>query len=149
MKRAQFREFLSSKNSTLTVNRYFRLMALATIELLCTIPIATYFLYLNASSGILPYNGWADLHFNWSHVGQFPATIWRLSHTTVVAQEMTRWLVVICAYIFFGFFGFAAEARRNYARALRPLGRFVPGFLKTLKLSRFVLSFSVSTNSSF
>ncbi|KLO16520.1 STE3-domain-containing protein [Schizopora paradoxa] len=117
-KRSQFRELLS-QNKSLTVNRYFRLMALATIELICTIPFATYFIIINSSGGqVFPYKGWADLHFHWSFVGQFPATLWRLDHKAEIALELTRWLVVVCAFVFFAFFGFADEARRNYKRVI-------------------------------
>lgn len=114
---AQFSELLTS-NSALTVNRYLRLMALATTELLCTTPFAAYSIYLNLTTQPLnPYRGWEDVHFHYSQVDQFPAVIWHLSRQTVISMELNRWLVVACAFIFFGFFGFAEEARRNY-RAL-------------------------------
>lgn len=140
-KRSQFRELLS-QNKSLTVNRYFRLMALATIELICTIPFATYFIIINASGGqVFPYKGWADLHFHWSFVGQFPATLWRLDHKAEIALELTRWLVVVCAFVFFAFFGFADEARRNYKRVITSAleSRFVRKLVPKLR-SKYVLS---------
>ena len=104
-----------SSNSSLTLHRYFRLMALATVELLCTTPFSSYFIYLDATSmPISPYKGWADLHFDYSRVDQVPSVIWHLSSTEAVALELTRWLMVVCALVFFLFFGFAEEARRNY-----------------------------------
>lgn len=99
----------------MTVNRYFRLMALATTELFCTTPFAAYSVYLNLSTEPLnPYRGWADTHFNFSKVLQFPAVQWRLNHLLVISLELSRWLAVICAIVFFLFFGFAEEARRHY-----------------------------------
>jgi pheromone a factor receptor len=51
-RRAQFNQFLSS-NTAFTANRYFRLMAPATLE---HTPISTYGLYLNiAQSPIAPW----------------------------------------------------------------------------------------------
>ncbi|KAH7882763.1 pheromone A receptor-domain-containing protein [Phlebopus sp. FC_14] len=115
-RRAQFSEFVSSTTS-LTINRYFRLMALATIELLCTTPISAYGIYLNVtSSPIQPWKGVADAHYNYSRVGQYPSVVWRSSYVNVVSSELTRWSLVFCAFIFFGFFGFADEARKNYRK---------------------------------
>lgn len=116
-RKAQFSEMLSS-NTSLTMHRYFRLMALATIELLCTTPFSAYFIYLDATSmPISPYRGWADLHFGYSRVDQVPSVIWHLSSKEVLALELTRWLMIVCALVFFLFFGFAEEARRHYKMA--------------------------------
>lgn len=116
-RRKQFKEFIQS-NTSLTVNRYFRLMALATTELICTTPFASYSIYLNLTTETVnPYRGWSDTHFDYSRVGQIPATIWHLNHQTVISIELTRWLVVACALLFFGFFGFAEEARKHYRAA--------------------------------
>ncbi|KAI5119269.1 hypothetical protein M0805_007271 [Coniferiporia weirii] len=117
---------LFAMSPSFNVNRYFRLMALASTELLCTTPFAVYSIYLNLTTGpLIPYRGWADLHFNYSQVDQFPAVIWHLNHQAVISLELNRWLVVACAFIFFGFFGFAEEARNNYrALFLRTASRF-------------------------
>lgn len=118
---AQFNELLT-KNSALTKNRYLRLMALATTELICTTPFASYSIYLNLTAQPLtPYRGWADLHFNYSRVDQIPAVLWRTSHQTLISLELSRWLVVACAFVFFLYFGFADEARRNYVRVFTVL----------------------------
>ncbi|TCD62967.1 a-factor receptor [Steccherinum ochraceum] len=122
-RRAQFSEFLASKTS-LRPNRYFRLMALATGDLLFTMPIALYGAILNATdSTIFPWISWADTHADYWKVNQVPALLWRSSHVSVVALEMTRWAPVICSLIFFAFFGFAEEARRHYADAIRSVLR--------------------------
>ncbi|KAI0341208.1 STE3-domain-containing protein [Trametopsis cervina] len=113
-RRVQFNQFLS-RNNSLTANRYFRLMGLATTELLCTTPIAAYGMWLNIqNSPISPWISWADTHFNYSQVDQYPALLWRASRNTVISFEMTRWSPVFCGIVFFAFFGFAGEARRHY-----------------------------------
>lgn len=120
-----------ASNSSLTINRYFRLMALATTELLCTTPFASFSIYLNLTAQpVHPYLGWADTHFDFSRVQQIPATLWHLSRGTVVSLELSRWLMVTCALVFFGFFGFAAEARRNYQV-------FFASMSKKIRLSAF------------
>nr|AVI69658.1 pheromone receptor [Cyclocybe aegerita] len=113
-RRAQFSQFLSS-NASLTVNRYFRLMSLATIELLFNLPITTYGLYLNITGRpIYPWKSWSDIHFDWYTIDTFPAALWRSSTLMVVNLELSRWSMIFCALVFFGFFGFAEEARKNY-----------------------------------
>ncbi|KAJ7455421.1 pheromone A receptor-domain-containing protein [Mycena latifolia] len=116
-RRAQFNQFLSS-NAALTANRYFRLMALATIELAFNTPISSYGLYLNVTqSPIQPWVSWANTHFDFGTIDQWPAFLWRADQKTVVAVELSRWAQVFCAFIFFAFFGFAAEARKHYRMA--------------------------------
>ncbi|EPS99299.1 hypothetical protein FOMPIDRAFT_1124670 [Fomitopsis schrenkii] len=116
-RRAQFSEFVSS-SSGLSANRYFRLMALATAELLCTTPIAAYGLYLNLSAGPLsPWISWENVHYDYSQVHQYPSVIWRASRANVIAFHLSLWAPVFCAFVFFAFFGFADEARRNYLKA--------------------------------
>jgi pheromone a factor receptor len=40
-----------------------------------------------------------------------------MSPVQIASLETTRWAAVLCAFVFFAFFGFADEARKNY-RAL-------------------------------
>ncbi|KAJ7323226.1 putative pheromone receptor [Mycena albidolilacea] len=98
---AQFTQFLSG-NSGLTPRRYFRLMALTSLEILLNFPIATYGLYLTASSEPI------------APVEQVLAILWHTNGHTAAIVELSRWAGVICNFFFFGFFGFAAEARKNY-----------------------------------
>ncbi|KAJ7469378.1 pheromone receptor Rcb3 B45 [Mycena galericulata] len=117
-RRAQFAQFLSASAPSLTPTRYFRLMALASLELLLNIPLSTYGLYLSASrSAIQPWISWANTHADFSFVGQVPAVLWRADKHTQATVELSRWAGVLCAFAFFAFFGFAAEARKHYALA--------------------------------
>ncbi|KAI0830078.1 STE3-domain-containing protein [Trametes gibbosa] len=115
----QFREFLQS-GGALTVSRYYRLMALAATEILFTIPLGVYELYSNAIDGALhPWLGWNDTHFNFSVVEEVPALAWRTYPKLLIPLEMSRWVLPVCAFVFFGYFGFAEEARRHYKLALK------------------------------
>jgi len=117
--RALSKEFLSM-HANLTSGRYLRLMCLAGIEVICTVPLGAYAIYLNAADhGIRPWKGWADTHSHFSRVDQIPALLWRSNHITEVSLELSRWLCVICAIVFFAFFGFAEEARKNYRSAIQ------------------------------
>jgi pheromone a factor receptor len=124
-RRAQFKELLSV-NSNLNSNRYFRLMCLAGTEILFTFPLSCWSIFLNATSDpIEPWKGWDDTHSDFSHVGQYPSVIWHLDKGEAISLETTRWFVILCAIVFFAFFGFADEARKNYRAAFDSVGKRV------------------------
>ncbi|KAJ7145534.1 pheromone A receptor-domain-containing protein [Mycena epipterygia] len=124
--RAESKEFLFSSDNNLNLNRYVRLMALASTDLLLTIPLSIYVLYINTSVvGLSPWISWADTHSNFSRVVLIPGIVWRSSELTVASLETTRWLTVACAFIFFGYFGFADEAMKNYRLVISAAARRV------------------------
>ncbi|KAJ6458070.1 putative pheromone receptor [Mycena vitilis] len=112
--RVQLKELLSSNNN-LNLNRYVRLMCLASTDLLFTIPLSIWVLWVNVSVvGLSPWISWADTHSNFSRVLQVPGVFWRADVYTVASLETTRWATTACALLFFGYFGFADEAIKNY-----------------------------------
>lgn len=113
-RRAQFKELLS-RNSNLNSNRYWRLMCLAATEVLFTVPLGVWGIYTNATAyPISPWISFADTHAGFSRVDQTPSIIWRSNPRLEIPLEVTRWSPIVCALIFFGYFGFADEARKNY-----------------------------------
>jgi hypothetical protein len=112
-RRAEFNAVVS-KSSALTINRYFRLMLLATVEICCTIPISSYFLYTDTFHLLTPWISWSNIHFNFSRVDLIPAVLWRSNHAQLVAVELSRWVLPLCSILFFALFGFAEEAQRHY-----------------------------------
>ena len=66
-------------------------------------------------------------------VDQFPLSVYGRN----IALESTRWMTIICSFVFFGFFGFADEARIHYRLALNSI-------TKTLGISSFTLTGSSS-----
>ncbi|KAF8630088.1 hypothetical protein AX17_005486 [Amanita inopinata Kibby_2008] len=127
--RSQFKEVLSN-NSNLNTDRYIRLMLLAGIDVALTVPLGSWALYLNIKAGLNPWISWEDTHSGFSRVDQIPALIWR--HIPVLNRgiELTRWAPIICAFIFFGFFGFAEEARKNYRSMAQSVAKHV-GYTST------------------
>jgi len=106
-----------STNNTITFHRYFRLMALATVDLLITIPFSAFIIYANFKFGkVSPWISWDHTHHGFSRIIQIPAHFWRNEPVAQFAMEFSRWSVVACGFVFFMFFGFADEARRNYRR---------------------------------
>ena len=123
--RTQFNELLSG-HSNLNSGRYVRLMCLAGIEVLCTVPMGSYMLYRNSQSDpINPWISWEKVHRRFSRVDNVPAFAWRSDPYVAGSLELTRWLCVICAVIFFAFFGFADEARKHYRSAMQSITKRV------------------------
>ncbi|KAH9948847.1 putative fungal pheromoneG-protein-coupled receptor [Amylocystis lapponica] len=114
---------LLTSNSNLNFNRYFRLMGLAAIEICCTIPVSIFGLVNDSQVPIYKFVGLADLHYNFSFVLQSPAVIWRSSPATVRAIDLTMWSIILCALVFFAFFGFAEDARKHYRLAFTAVAK--------------------------
>ena len=113
-RRKQFRDLITA-NSHLTYSRYWRLIALASVDFCGTIPFAMWAIIANATaSEVYPWVSWADTHWGYSRVFQFPRVIMNETPVLVALLETTRWAAVICALVFFAFFGFADEAKKNY-----------------------------------
>ena len=107
---------LPGSNKSVNYNRYMRLIAMSGIQLLINLPLFLYNLYVNAHDvTVSPWISWKNTHFNYSFVGQLHSAAWRPHGATSI--EWTRWSVVLGAFAFFGFFGFAEEARKNYRLA--------------------------------
>jgi len=111
-RRKQFRDF-ATPGGMLTYNRYWRLIILATVDISMTIPISLVLMITNATrSKVLPWVSWANTHFDYSRVVQVPVVL--LDRNTYILFELYRWSIVFCAFLFFAFFGFADEAKKNY-----------------------------------
>ena len=124
---------LISANVNLSYNYYWRLIALASVDFCFTLPLAIRAVVLNSLAGVSPWVSWADTHSGYSRVFQTPRIVLDQHPILVYGYEITRWAPVLCAFVFFAFFGFAGEARRNYR-------------LFALTIAKF-LGFTVSTES--
>lgn len=109
---------------------YFRLMVVASTEILATIPLGTYILATDAKEDDGHWESWASMHSHYSVVYQIPGSIWKNNRQASRNLEMFRWLLVASAFTFFAFFGFAEEARQNYRRVYTSLASRV-GYSKS------------------
>ncbi|KAF9459379.1 pheromone receptor [Collybia nuda] len=124
---------LISDHKSMNTNRYFRLMCLAGIDVLLTVPLGSYAAYqsITTGGGIHPWISWEDTHWGFARHEVVPAFLWRRVSSIESAIEFNRWQIIICSFIFFGFFGFAEEARHNYRSAFWSVaGRF--GYTRTV-----------------
>ncbi|KAJ7883809.1 pheromone A receptor-domain-containing protein [Mycena leptocephala] len=96
--RSQFRLLVSaSGHANLSLNRYIRLMALASTNLLLT----SFFLYSNVAV---------------TDAGIY----WRANPYSAAGVKTLRWATEMCALLFFAYFGFADEAIKKYCGLSSP-----------------------------
>ncbi|VDC02673.1 unnamed protein product [Peniophora sp. CBMAI 1063] len=119
------------RGSTQTVlhKSHLRILALASIDVLLTLPIGIVNLVLFITQGLqdasIPfYPGWSYVHTGWTPVG-FPYTELEADTSGLVATYFTYWSTPALAFAIFGLFGFTFEARDSYWRVVcMVLGRF-------------------------
>ncbi|TRM56681.1 pheromone A receptor-domain-containing protein [Schizophyllum amplum] len=139
IRRLQFAQILA-RNKSLNTSRYMRLMLLAIIDMCCTIPLGALSIYLSSHGITLsPWISWEDTHYDFGRVELIPALIWRSDATYQSSVELTRWLPVICAFLFFGLFGFANEAKRYYSERYAVIAKKL-GHVSSPKLRGFQLA---------
>nr|AOC97513.1 putative pheromone receptor [Flammulina velutipes] len=116
VRRVQFTSLLNSTNS-INMNRYVRLMMLSICDMAFTVPLAIYVMYIDTTGiPLAPWISWEETHYHWNRVEVFPASMWRGVKESQITVELTRWLPVFCAFLFFALFGFASEATKNYKK---------------------------------
>jgi pheromone A receptor len=99
-------------------NRYIRLIVLSTAQICISMPVAFFILAINASYlTVFPWISWDVTHAHYYVVGQVPSFMWRADPIVETSLELERWIIVISAFLFFAFFGFAEEARSHYRKA--------------------------------
>ena len=107
--------------STTSVSRktYFRILALASIDIMLTLPIGIVNVVLNATAALaqggLPfYWGWSVLHTDWEPVGISYADL-KANGTASLGQfYFSHWTSPALAFVIFGLFGLSSEARASY-----------------------------------
>ncbi|KAI0315009.1 STE3-like pheromone receptor [Amylostereum chailletii] len=106
-----------TNHAFLNVNRYFRLMVFATIDMMAVVPISVFNIYIGTKGvDLAPWISWADTHFDFQRVEFIPAIVWKTDGAFFISVEMGRWVYPLSSIVFFGVFGFTAEARKSYRR---------------------------------
>ncbi|VDC04728.1 unnamed protein product [Peniophora sp. CBMAI 1063] len=117
------------QNDEFTVSRttYLRILALASIDLLLTLPIgiATIVLTIKESlyHGSLPfYSGWEHDHAQWEPQGTSYTDIASEQTSIRAANYFTMWTSPVLAFVIFSLFGVTSEARASYWRIICAVG---------------------------
>ena len=125
--RKDVNRFLRSNGSVSRTN-YFRILALASIDILLTLPFGIATIALNVSSQVsspfgLPfYFGCTFDHTEWEPVGSSYAEIVAFGKSNLAAFYFNHWTSPILAFAIFGLFGVTSEARASYLRIIRTIG---------------------------
>ena len=124
--RRDINRFLRSNNSV-SRNNYMRILALASIDVLITLPVgvATIILRVTQSLSVGPmpfYFGWTYDHTDWAPVGYSYAEIVAFGTSNVAEQYFTQWTSPVLAFVIFGLFGVTSEARTSYWRVICTMG---------------------------
>jgi pheromone a factor receptor len=91
------------------------------MDLIVTIPLRVYYMVKDAELGMKPWINWDHTQSKYSPVFRVMAFISKNRHDTARSLEISRWWLVLNAFVFFAFFGFTSEARQNYRRAFTSL----------------------------
>jgi len=99
-------------------------MLLAATVAICSVAFQSYALAQDLSHKLEPWTSFKELHANISVVPKYSAQQWR-SGSDAADIDLARWLWVICALLFFAFFGFSDEAVKHYRYAMSLAGSYV------------------------
>jgi pheromone a factor receptor len=161
-RRLTFARHLQDSNSALTPSRYFRLMAMAIVQMFWATFLTVTNMWLTCRGGLRPWISWADVHSNFGRVGVFPRLF--------IPQEQWAWTyfifwtLPITAVMFFSFFAFGQDAMKEYkacfgtarrvlripekakARPLQSIPEFAPRFPRTDRKSTATSSSDAETH---
>jgi len=115
-RRMSFAAHLQNSNSALTTHRYLRLMAMAVTEILWGTALTAFNLCNNIESGLRPWISWQNVHSDWLRVDLFAFI--ELPPSYIHSMFLLWWAMPASAYIFFLFFGFGEEARKEYGQVI-------------------------------
>ncbi|VDB92186.1 unnamed protein product [Peniophora sp. CBMAI 1063] len=118
----EINQFLQSNNPVSRTN-YFRILALACIDILLTLPMGIVTIVLlvknDLSFGRFPfYYGWTPDHTDWQPVNYSYADITSGGPFDVAYFHFTNWTSPVLAFAIFGLFGVTLEARASYWRVI-------------------------------
>ncbi|VDB87006.1 unnamed protein product [Peniophora sp. CBMAI 1063] len=114
--------FLRS-NDSISRASYIRILALASIDLILTLPfgIVSLVIDINPSAGepFRFYDGWGYVHLasDWQPIAFSYSNLLSKGNVTVSQFYFSSWVYPILSFIIFGFFGISSEARASYHRA--------------------------------
>ncbi|VDC07998.1 unnamed protein product [Peniophora sp. CBMAI 1063] len=113
-----------------TRKNHLRILALASIDILFTLPIGIASLMLNVKElldvGVFPfYPGWSVVHNYWEPLSVPYSELQAIGSYAIALQYITYWASPTLAFAIFGLFGLTVEARTSYSRLVEMIaGRF-------------------------
>lgn len=120
LRRSQVKSLLKSSKGGLGLSHYFRLIGMATCDIVLGLPLSIYYMY-GAITSIREWGSWEDVHHNFSRIVARSEESISGNSTFVTQRFMPRWLCPLMCAIFFLFFGVGEDAIKEYARWVRPI----------------------------
>nr|CDR19336.1 STE3 protein [Papiliotrema terrestris] len=116
-RRLQFQTLLKNSQTGLNAGQFFRLMALANVELLVGMPLNLAVL-IARSQKLEQWPGFTVVHTNWGYIREVSASAIDLYYfdTGIALSILTGWFGPVLAIFFFLFFGVVEDAIREYSR---------------------------------
>jgi pheromone a factor receptor len=133
---------LVGSDPNLTFSRYWRLIILSSMDIIFTIPLYSFSLYLTVLN-LQPWISWDNVHADFGRIDQFTSLTWRGNAVVVITMEFNRWSYVLCAFVVFALFGFGADAMRDYRSTWTSVSSCIALFATS---ARKTLSLSSSTS---
>ncbi|CUA75780.1 Pheromone B alpha 3 receptor [Schizophyllum commune H4-8] [Rhizoctonia solani] len=115
--RQQFNQLLNNSGSGINLSRYFRLLALASEEIIFAVPFAVYILRANLTQGSIP--PWVSLDYLHRHYNTITPISWELMQLDQRAFNVilvSLWVVPGGGFLFFIWFGLGGEAFAAYKK---------------------------------
>ena len=119
---------LLQSNGSVSRTNYYRIFALASIDVMLTLPIGVVTITLlvkgdMAERSHLPfYRGWSIVHSGWEPEGFTYAYAQASGTSALAADYFSRWTSPVLAFAIFGLFGITKEARASYWRVICTIG---------------------------
>jgi pheromone a factor receptor len=117
-RRHQFNTLLRQSHSGLDTSQYIRLLALASADIVLSLPLTIYSL-VRAAQAARPWPGWSVVHEDWSQVLVHSAAVMSRDNEGLIARMMSKYLCPVLAIIFFLFFGVSDDALNEYTKWAR------------------------------
>lgn len=129
-RRKEMEEFYSTNNS-ISRGHYFRLIAIASFDLLLTFPtgimnmVLDIVVELENHLNLRSYHSWAYAH-QYIHIINTSDSSWRASHINLIVQYYNWWRGIVYPFLFFFLFGTTTKMRGRYKNffwiCVKPLG---------------------------
>lgn len=117
-RRLQFQTLLKSSQSGLNSGQYFRLMAMASADLIIGMPLNIAILITKAQH-VDAWPGISRVYENWGYVREVSADavdIYYNDPAGTTLSVLSGWFAPLLAFLFFIFFGVTQDAVREYSR---------------------------------
>ncbi|KAJ7930532.1 Rcb2.42 [Mycena leptocephala] len=121
LRRRTFTDFLHNKKSSFTARRYVRLMVITTVLAIWEAIVIGLVFGITFRGGIRPYTSWADVHFDFSRVDQYPTAF--IPQDVLPWQYIAWWTIPFSGLSFFCSFSFGEDAVAEYGPWARRVAR--------------------------